>query len=639
MRLSIIIVNYNVRYFLEQCLRSVFKALEGVSAEVFVVDNASVDGSVEMIREKFPQVIVLANSENVGFSKANNQAIQISKGEYVLLLNPDTLVEEKTFHKILAFMDLHPDAGGLGVKMVDGKGVYLPESKRGLPTPFVSFCKISGLSSLFKKSAIFNRYHLGHLDKDNNHPVEILSGAFMWMRRRALEQVGLLDETFFMYGEDIDLSWRLILGGWKNYYFAETSIIHYKGESTKKGSLNYVYVFYRAMAIFAQKHFSQKNAGINNFFIHAAIWMRAAIAACRRILQGVVVPLFDIALVSVLWLSIKQWYSVYTGIAYNPQLFGAAMTTCISVWVFSLWMGGAYDRPLKAAKAIFPVTLGSAIILLVYSLLPESLRFSRALILIGTLVAAVIFYLNRKLLGRGKTSSETAMRTIVLGSLEETKRVRSVLSQTQINCEFCDFPAGASAGFFKPQNEFSFGEYLRIEKISQVVFCAADIDAATIISLMASGGQNIEYKIVPPEAFFIIGSGKINAPASDVVQDINSIMLPQNKRLKRCVDVVCSLVLLISLPVSMTFASRPLGVPANCIRVIMNRMSWVGRTSSSPKLSALHILKPGVIMPSATIQLPAPEEASLKRHLLYIKDYSPLFDVSLIWAARKSWGN
>ena len=205
-----------------------------MEAEVFVVDNNSVDGSVEMVQDRFPWVMLIANKENTGFSVANNQAIKESKGEYVLLLNPDTLVEADTFEKTVGFMDAHREAGGLGVRMVDGKGDFLPESKRSLPTPEVAFYKIFGLSSFFPKSKRFGKYHLGFLDEKNTHEVEVLSGAFMMMRKKTLDEVGLLDETFFMYGEDIDLSYRIIKGGYKNYYFPEARIIHYKGESTKK---------------------------------------------------------------------------------------------------------------------------------------------------------------------------------------------------------------------------------------------------------------------------------------------------------------------------------------------------------------------------------------------------------------------
>ncbi|MEZ4985741.1 MAG: glycosyltransferase family 2 protein [Saprospiraceae bacterium] len=239
MKLSIVIVNYNVRYFLEQALLSVRKAIRAIDAEVFVVDNNSVDDSVAVVREKFPEVKLIANADNPGFSIANNQAIRQSKGQYVLLLNPDTVVEEDTFEKCIAFMDAHPEAGAVGVRMIDGAGKFLPESKRGFPSPWVAFAKSFGLSALFPTSRLFNHYHLGYLNEMETHEIEVLAGAFMFMRRAALDKAGLLDEAFFMYGEDIDLSYRIVLAGYKNYYLPETSIIHYKGESTKKGSLNY----------------------------------------------------------------------------------------------------------------------------------------------------------------------------------------------------------------------------------------------------------------------------------------------------------------------------------------------------------------------------------------------------------------
>ena len=252
-QLSVIIVNYNVEYFLNQCLDSVKKASKNLNVEVIIVDNDSVDGSLKMLQENYPEHTLVANKSNVGFSTANNQGINISQGKYVLLLNPDTVVSETTFDKAIAFMDRTPLAGGLGVRMIDGRGLFLPESKRGLPTPLVAFYKIFGLSKLFPKSKKYNQYHAGHIEEFETKEVDILSGAFMLMRKKALDEVGLLDEEFFMYGEDIDLSYRIQLGGYKNYYFSETKIIHYKGESTKKNSVNYVFVFYNAMIIFAQK--------------------------------------------------------------------------------------------------------------------------------------------------------------------------------------------------------------------------------------------------------------------------------------------------------------------------------------------------------------------------------------------------
>jgi len=280
MKLSVIIVNYNVKYFLEQCLRSVLKASRDVETEIFVVDNNSSDDSVAYLTPLFPEVTFISNKNNPGFSKANNQAIELAQGEYILLLNPDTVVGGDTFSEICRFMDEHPDAGALGVKMIDGYGNFLPESKRGFPSPWNSFCKIFGLSRIFPKSSIFAEYHLRYLDENKIHEVAILAGAFMLLRKSVLNKIGLLDDTFFMYGEDIDLSYRIALGGYKNYYLP-VPIIHYKGESTKK-DIKYVKTFYRAMIIFFNKHYPNYGK-LYAVFIYLAIYIRASVDALSKL--------------------------------------------------------------------------------------------------------------------------------------------------------------------------------------------------------------------------------------------------------------------------------------------------------------------------------------------------------------------
>lgn len=255
MKLSIVIVNYNVRYYLEQCLLSVERALTGVCGEVFVVDNNSTDDSMSYLKGKFPWVRYIENDENVGFSRANNQAIRESRGEYVLLLNPDTFVGEGTLRECIDFMDNNSQAGMCGVGMLKIDGSFAPESRRGIPTPFVAFCKMSGLGALFPKSRLFGRYYMQYLNRQAINPIEIVSGAFMFIRKSVLDEVGLLDEHFFMYGEDIDMSYRVLNAGYQNYYLP-TRILHYKGESTKKDSWQYVNAFHKAMIIFFKKHFT-----------------------------------------------------------------------------------------------------------------------------------------------------------------------------------------------------------------------------------------------------------------------------------------------------------------------------------------------------------------------------------------------
>ena len=267
MKLSIVIVSYNVRSYLEQCLQSVQKALEGIEGEVFVVDNHSDDDSVETIRNHYPWVTLIENHENLGFAKANNQAIRQSQAEYVLLLNPDTVVAEDTLRGGLTFMDEHPKAGGAGVMMCYEDGSRAPESRRALPTPWVAALKMLGFTK---------RYYMSHLPWDQPCRIEVVSGAFCLLRHEALKTVGLLDEDFFMYGEDIDLSFRLLKGGWENWYLPY-SIIHYKGRSTQKSDYRYVHVFYQAMLIFFQKHYSHLSL-VYTVPVKMAIYFRALVA-------------------------------------------------------------------------------------------------------------------------------------------------------------------------------------------------------------------------------------------------------------------------------------------------------------------------------------------------------------------------
>ena len=267
MKLSVVIVSYNVRSYLEQCLQSVQRALEGTEGEVFVVDNHSDDDSVETVRQHYPWVRLIENQEILGFAKANNQAIRQAQGDYILLLNPDTVVAEDTFHGVLAFMDEHPKAGGAGVMMCYEDGSRAPESRRALPTPWVAALKMMGFTK---------RYYLSDLPWDQPCRIEVVSGAFCLLRHEAIKTVGLLDEDFFMYGEDIDLSYRLLKGGWENWYLPY-SIIHYKGRSTRKSDYRYVHVFYQAMLIFFQKHYSHLSI-IYTVPVKMAIYFRAAIA-------------------------------------------------------------------------------------------------------------------------------------------------------------------------------------------------------------------------------------------------------------------------------------------------------------------------------------------------------------------------
>ncbi|WP_264563540.1 glycosyltransferase family 2 protein [Flavobacterium sp. N3904] len=254
MQLSVIILNYNVRYFLELCVLSVESALQNIDSEIIVVDNDSSDGSCQMLQSRFPNVKLIQNKENLGFPKGNNIGVSQAQGEYICILNPDTVVAEDTFEKVLTFAKNQKDLGIIGVKLIDGTGNFLPESKRGVPTPWVAFTKVSGLYKLFPKTNSFNKYYAQHLADNENGKVDILVGAFMFLKRELYQEAGGFDENCFMYSDDIDLSYRILQKGKSNYYFHQTTVIHYKGESTVKDG-TYMKRFQDAMEFFYKKHF------------------------------------------------------------------------------------------------------------------------------------------------------------------------------------------------------------------------------------------------------------------------------------------------------------------------------------------------------------------------------------------------
>lgn len=510
--LAVIIVNYNVKNFLKQCLHSVFSASKHIETEVFVVDNASVDGSVEMLRENFPQVKLIANAVNVGFSKANNQAIRLSSASYVLLLNPDTIVQDDTFEKCIGFMNKTSDAGGLGVKMIDGKGKFLPESKRGLPSPAVSFYKISGLSSLFPKSKIFGQYHQGFLDEDKNHVVDILSGAFMLIRKSVLDKVGLLDENFFMYGEDIDLSYRIVLGGYKNYYFSETKIIHYKGESTKKGSLNYVLIFYKAMYLFAQKHFSSKQSFLLSFLIQVAIWGRACMAGIFRVILRIALPLTEVLLFYAGFYFLQLfWANAYFRVPdyFSPVYMERVVPSYVILWYLGLFITKSYQVPFVWKRILKGIGLGTLFILIIYALSPAYLHFSRTLIVMGAAMAVgvslSIRWIFSKVSKRYHFLTKANKNYLIIGVKTELERISTVLNQRGVSSERV-----YTLAYNNAKNEVvetQLLEKIRLFKIEELIFCSQDLSYSQIIHLIGrTKAQIIDYKIVLPGDSTFIGS-------------------------------------------------------------------------------------------------------------------------------------
>lgn len=627
MKLSIVIVNYNVKYFLKQCLASVLGSERTLAdgseldIDVWVVDNDSVDGSVEMVRRDFPGVHVIENHENVGFARANNQALkETDSGDgFCLLLNPDTVVEDNTFVKCVDFMRSHPDCGGLCVKMVDGEGNFLKESKRGFPSPESSFYKISGLIHLFPHSKRIGAYYMGHLPEDEVNEIEIMPGAFLMFRHEVYEKIGSLDESYFMYGEDIDFSWRIHLAGWKNYYFPETHIIHYKGESTKKGSMNYVYTFYNAMAIFVKRYFSGGNAKLFSALLHLAIWLRAGAAWLKRCAQHLALPLFDFGVAYGGFILLKQlWASHWANnIDYYPSQYTyLVIPLYILILMTTSWLNGGYDKPVRPMKIVKGMGLGLLLLLAFYSLLDEEQRYSRMLLITGSLWTLASTLLIRLFLSalhvKGYTLTPRREKTLIVGSEQEASRVRTLYqSLSYHHSSFITYHSSLDTHHLQ--------ELIRIEHVDEVIFCGADIELQRIIELMASLKTSaVEYKIAPAEGDYIIGSESILSADNLYLDNLNTISTDTCRRNKRLFDFTTSLALILLSPLLFWFQRRKRSYFPHCFSVLVGRYSWVGYTG-----------RKGIFLPADLFDSPSD---SVKERLMlrYMRRYRITTDAAIL---------
>ncbi|HMT00092.1 MAG TPA: glycosyltransferase [Saprospiraceae bacterium] len=647
--LSIVIVNYNVRHFLTNCLDSIEKSKKmGFQVETIVVDNASIDGSISAIHASFPEVILIENKTNVGFGKANNQGFSVASGQYILALNPDTILQEDTLSRCWQFMESNRDCGVLGVKMVDGSGTYLPESKRGRPGLWNAFCKFSGLTALFPKSKWMSGYYLGHLDEDQLQEVDVLCGAFMFFRSEALLPCKGFDEDFFMYGEDIDLSVRIKKAGWKVVYLPDTRIIHFKGESSKKASFNYIKHFYQSMSIYVGKHYTGWYGGAFRLLIRLAIWLTAGISFIKHNVLGNFLLILDFALTFAIQSALKKSWAVfyfddpdyYDNLASQLHTLGTSFT-----WIFFLWFFGHYDLNWKPRRQWTGLFFGTVGILIVYSLLPSEWRSSRFLIIAGALITVFATLLTRKLsvwvlknwLQKGRRQNY-----LIVALSENAKKIRETLQHNE--------PEANVIGFLYPQNTLpteskdylntiqNIGQVVDLYKADNIVFSTDDMPMQRILDLMVQPDKEVRYLITGSEDTAVVSSNS-STRQGKFYHAASSFRLSQGLyiRLKRAVDVGTAFFVLLLFPMIAMMGPKKRNIFNAAWRVLKGKATWVGYlppVAEAVNNEILPPLKPSIwtlehlknnldYLPMVT------DEYALNQY--YAKNYSPVMDLSILY--------
>lgn len=598
--LSIIIVNYNVKEFLLNMLDSVQKATKTISAEIIVVDNASDDGSVESIKEKFPSVKLIVNEKNVGFGAANNIAMLHASGKYFLLINPDTIVREDTFIKMISFFEQNPEAGIAGCKVLNADGSLQLACRRGFPGPWTSFTKVMGLSTLFPKSRLFARYNLTYLDENKTYEVDAVSGAFMMLRKEVYDKIGGFDQEFFMYGEDLDLCYRTQQAGYKVFYVHSTEIIHYKGESTKRSSMDETKVFYDAMHLFVRKHFS--SSFVVESILQSAILFRKLIAFANVYKLAIVSMIADFLIFSIAALLGEHIYANQHWKGF-PDVF--------KPWVYFIpalmqlfigMMAGAYrKKTISNLRAALGLIYG-LIFLSALTYFFKQFAFSRAVVLITYGLALVFFSFWRvavKIIFKvGLEADSRKSRTLLVGSERKTEELASKLRSTFTRLyqvvgliSLSRKNVGGWVGNFKILGAVdNIKKIISDERIDKVIFSSEDLSFNQMFSVVSEcQGENVEFLVAGRELDYLVGKSSVTMLDDIALLKVNyNISSFSRRATKRIFDLTLSIVILFLVypfiylfqkitSKNSNFVQFILGVP----KVFISRKSFVGPRDSS----------------------------------------------------------
>lgn len=640
MKLSVIIVNYNVKYFLEVCLHSVLRATNGMQAEVIVVDNNSVDDSCQMVREQFPEVVLIENKDNKGFSKANNQGVAIAKGEYILFLNPDTVVPEDCLKALTGYMDEHPEAGSIGPRIIDGKGVYAPDGKKSFPSLSVAIFKTTGINKIFKKSPYFNKYYAVHIGEHETAPVDVLSGCCMMVRTKVLSEIGgAFDEDYFMYCEDVDLAYRIQQAGYQNIYYPETTIIHYKGESTRKATLSYVRIFNEALSLFVKKHYSKQNARMFILFINIGIILRAILGVVKQALKVLRMPLFDaLILLGTLWFMKEFWVEQVKSIQPIPlNSVLATFPVYIFLWIFSLYLNGAYDQSYRSLRVIRGMVIGTVLILAYYGLLQPGLRYSRAIIIFSGFVGTVMMLGLHELLYRLGIFKfipydKLPSKAIIIAEEQAYKNTANTLQQVHYAPELSGriSPSTQKGNALATLPEMK--SLIYTASINEVIFCVNGLRYSEILSQMEQCGSHNDYKIHIPGSQSFVGSNSSHT-AGDLYTIDKTYNLSRFAQLrnKRILDVLLSISFIILLPIMLFIVKNPIKLISNSIQVLTGKKTWVGYVPTNTQDTQLPPIRQGILPPYNILPDYIPED-NIKTELnnTYAQQYTAGADLSLI---------